>query len=238
MLDAGCGSGRLTVALAQAGATVTGIDTSAERLAQARDRAAQAGVELRLLDADFDEELPFADSCFDGVTNRLSLMAADDPVFTLAELRRVLVPAGTLATALWASPEENPWFAAPRAAAGAVLGGGRADFARAFGRLGQTAEAAEAHRAAGFVAVEARLLRGRIEVGSAAEHWQAMTRRIGHFSRLDAGLSDGERSAVVADLEPRLEPFRAGDRLALPRAIVLVTAARPGGGRPARPPAA
>ena len=115
----------------------------------------------------------------------------------------------------------------PRAAAGAVLGAERAEFARAFGRLGQTDEAANAHRAAGLEAVEARLLRGRIEVGNAAEHWQAMTERIGHFSRLDAQLSQVERGEVVADLESRLEPFRVGDRLVLPRAIVLVTAARP-----------
>ena len=35
VLDLGCGSGRLTVALARAGAAVTGIDTSRERLEQA-----------------------------------------------------------------------------------------------------------------------------------------------------------------------------------------------------------
>ena len=44
LLDAGCGSGRLTVALAQAGATVTGIDTNAKQLAEARRRAEDSGV--------------------------------------------------------------------------------------------------------------------------------------------------------------------------------------------------
>ncbi|HXV95205.1 MAG TPA: class I SAM-dependent methyltransferase, partial [Gaiellaceae bacterium] len=46
VLDLGCGSGRLTLALARAGAAVTGLDTSRERLEQARRRAGEGGVEL------------------------------------------------------------------------------------------------------------------------------------------------------------------------------------------------
>ncbi len=44
VLDAGCGSGRLTVALALGGAAVTGIDTNAAQLEVAAQRAAEAGV--------------------------------------------------------------------------------------------------------------------------------------------------------------------------------------------------
>ena len=79
MLDAGCGSGRLTVALAQTGADVTGVDTNTEQLAVARRRAGDAGVELRLVEADFNGPLPFDDASFDAVTSRLALMAADRP---------------------------------------------------------------------------------------------------------------------------------------------------------------
>ncbi len=133
MLDAGCGSGRLTIALAQAGAQVTGIDTSAERLEQARRRSEAAGTELLLLEGDFNGPLTFTDASYDAVTSRLALMAADDPVATLRELRRVLEPGGRLVTVLWASPAENPWFAVPREAVAAALGAERASFARAFG---------------------------------------------------------------------------------------------------------
>jgi len=58
VLDGGCGSGRLTVALALAGAEVTGFDTSSERLDEARRRAVAAGAELSLVDADLNGPLP------------------------------------------------------------------------------------------------------------------------------------------------------------------------------------
>jgi len=224
VLDAGCGGGRLTVALARAGAEVTGVDTSVERLEQARRRACDAGVGLRLVEADFNAALPFSDASFDAVSSRLALMAADDPVATLRELRRVLEPGGRLATVLWASLAENPWFAVPREAVAAVLGDERASFARAFGRLGDPEEAATVHRAAGLCDVEACLLRERTVVADAAEHWARLARENGHFRRVAATLSDAERAALADEVEARLARYREGDDLSLQRTLVLVTA--------------
>lgn len=224
VLDAGCGSGRLTVELARAGAEVTGIDTSPERLEQARGRAEQAGVELQLLLADFNEPLPFLDGAFDAVTSRLALMAAGDPVATLRELARTLEPGGRLVTVLWGSLSENPWFALPREAVAEVLGADRAAFARAFGKLGEPDEAAAAHRAAGLREVEAVLLRERRTAPSAAAYWQALAEENGHFRRVAASLDETERAALGRAVEARLAPYREGDGLSLPRALVLVTA--------------
>jgi SAM-dependent methyltransferase len=226
VVDAGCGSGRLTVALAQAGAEVTGFDTSAERLEQARLRAEAAGVELRLVDANLNARLPFEDEAFDAVTSRLSLMVAGDPAATLRELGRVLEPEGRLATVLWASPAENPWLAVPREAVAAVLGPARAAFAGSFGRLGEPDEAAGAHRAAGLRDVEARLLRERVEAADAAGHWAWLVENNGHFRRTDATLTEAERAALQAELAARLEPYREAGRLSLGRTLVLVTARR------------
>jgi SAM-dependent methyltransferase len=224
VLDVGCGGGRLTITLAQAGAEVTGIDTSGQRLEQARKRADTAGVELGLIEADFNAPLLFADSSFDAVTSRLALMAADDPVATLTELRRVLVPGGRLVTVLWASPAENPWFAVPREAIGAVLGPERAAFARAFGRLGEPDEAAAVHRAAGLDDVSAYRLHGTRESPDAATYWQELSSENGQFRRIATALSDSERDALVAEIEARLATFREGDHFSLPRTLVLVTA--------------
>ena len=224
VLDAGCGSGRLTVALARAGAEVTGVDTSGERLEQARARAAAAEVELKLLEADFNVPLPFADGSFDAVVSRLALMAADDPAGTLRELRRVLEPGGRIVTVVWGRLAENPWFAAPREAVGAALGEERATFARAFGRLGDPDEAAAVHRAAGFADVEARLVREHRKAPDAARYWQELAAENGHFRRLVAAAGDEERAALAGEVAARLAPYREGDHLSLPRAVVLVTA--------------
>lgn len=226
VLDAGCGSGRLTVALARGGAQVTGIDTSAERLEQARRRSEAAGARLTLLEADFNRPLTFSDASFDAVTSRLSLMAADDPAATLRELRRVLAPGGRLVTVLWASPAENPWFDVPRAAIGATLGADRAAFARAFGRLGDPEEAADVHRAAGLQDVEATRLRELAIVADGAGHWAGLARENGHFRRVAATLDDSEAAALSAELESRLRPYQEADHLSLPRTLVLVTARR------------
>jgi SAM-dependent methyltransferase len=153
-------------------------------------------------------------------------MIARDPAATLRELRRVLEPGGRLATALWASLVENPWFSAPRESIVAVLGPERAAFARAFGKLGDPGEAAAAHRAAGLREVEARVLRELVGAADAPEHWERLARENGHFRRAAASMSDDQRAAVVDELDRRLSAYRAGGGLAVPRALVLVTARR------------
>ena len=226
VLDAGCGSGRLTVALAETGAVVTGIDTNAGQLEEAARRAEKAGVTLTLREADFNAPLPFADASFDAVTSRLALMAADDAVATLAELRRTLEPGGRLVTVLWAAPAENPWFAVPREAVGAVLGPERASFARAFGKLGDPEEAAAVHRAAGLVDIVATRIDGARDAPDAASYWRELSAENGHFRRVAASIDADVADARVAEIAARLDRYRVGYRLVLPRALVLVTARR------------
>jgi SAM-dependent methyltransferase len=228
VLDAGCGSARLTLAFAEAGAAdVVGIDTSLERLAQGRARlsAHRIGARVKLIEADFDHALPFADRRFAAAASRLALMIATDPVATLRELRRVTAAGGRIVTAPWAPADENPWFALPRAAATAVVGPERADYARAFGRLGSPDEATDVHRAAGLADVRAKTLRQTLDVRDATDHWSWMTRENGHVRRLDATLSVSERAAVLDELNQLVAGHRTHDgSLALPRAMTLVTA--------------
>src|SRR5690606_12128167 len=55
VLDAACGQGRHSIALAQAGYTVTGVDASGPLLAIARAAAAEAGVSVEFVEADLRE---------------------------------------------------------------------------------------------------------------------------------------------------------------------------------------
>jgi len=93
--DLGCGPGYLVVRLAQAapGLQVTGIDLSAEMLAQAEMAAERAGLQSRV---DFKEgdvaRLPFPDGSLDLVVSTLSLHHWADPAGVLNEITRVLRP--------------------------------------------------------------------------------------------------------------------------------------------------
>jgi SAM-dependent methyltransferase len=222
VLDVGCGSGRLAVVLAGRGAAVTGIDVSDGRLAAARTRALDAGLDVRFLHADMTAPLPFADGEFAAAVSRLALMIAPDPAAVLREVARVVAPGGRIVTAVWARIEDNPWFGEARAAVASVLGPDRAAFARVFGRLGDVGELVELHRLAGLAA-DGIVVRDELTPASASEHWRDLTATIGHFTRLAETLSAGEEAAVVAELERRLGP--AGpEGLRIPRALVVVSA--------------
>src|SRR5690349_9306417 len=58
VLELGCGTGRLTVPVARAGAAIVGIDRSAPMLARARQRLRRARLSARLLRGDI-RHLPF-----------------------------------------------------------------------------------------------------------------------------------------------------------------------------------
>jgi SAM-dependent methyltransferase len=93
ILDAGCGSGPLFAALRDRGAIVTGFDKSARMLELARRRL---GDDADLRVADLGRPLPFPDGAFDDVIASLVLHYLEDWTAPLAELRRVLRPAGRL----------------------------------------------------------------------------------------------------------------------------------------------
>jgi ubiquinone/menaquinone biosynthesis C-methylase UbiE len=223
-VDVGCGSGRLTVVLAQRGAAMTGIDTSDERLARARARADAAAVEVEWVRADMDQPLPFPDARFGAVVSRLSLMLSRNPDRLLRDAARVLLPEGVVVTAVWADIAENPWFGQPRAAVAEALGAEAATFARAFGRLGDLAQLKQLHRAAGFGRVEGALVSDAVTVRSAAEHWAFLASTIDHYTRLDASLAAWQIEGVTEVLARRLEAYRHGGELRIPRRIVLVSA--------------
>lgn len=101
VLDVGCGPGALTLSLAEAGASVVGIDISADMLAVARARARETGVAD---DVDFKQlsslevEDAFPVASFDVVIAMLLLSELSDAEVdcTLGQCRRVIDAGGTL----------------------------------------------------------------------------------------------------------------------------------------------
>jgi SAM-dependent methyltransferase len=95
VLDAGCGAGALAHALLERGASVTALEISPGMAELARRRL---GGRVPVHVADLAQPLTMcADATFDLVAASLVLHYIEDWAPTLAELRRVLVPGGTLA---------------------------------------------------------------------------------------------------------------------------------------------
>lgn len=88
ILDVGTGTGRAAIALALGGASVTGVDASAEMLAVAERRAAAAGAAVTFTKGDA-HGLAFRDRSFDAVVCLRVLMHAPGWKASLAELCRV-----------------------------------------------------------------------------------------------------------------------------------------------------
>ena len=98
VLEAGCGTGAQTVAIAQrsTGARITAVDVSAASLAEARARVSAASfgnVEFRQADL---LALPFAAASFDHIFLCFVLEHLPDPAATLAGLRPLLRAGGTI----------------------------------------------------------------------------------------------------------------------------------------------
>jgi SAM-dependent methyltransferase len=93
--DLGCGTGSLSVLLAQSGHHVHGVDTSRRMLDEARRKSQQSKVSVELHHGDAARP-PLADASFDVVLARHVLWALPDPSAALANWVRLLRPDGRL----------------------------------------------------------------------------------------------------------------------------------------------
>ena len=100
ILDAGCGTGSLTFALARRAeaVSVTGIDFSEAYVEFARGRNTDPRIEFHAGDAC---DMPFADARFDRALSMLVLNFIPDAPRAAAEMVRVTRPGGVVASATW-----------------------------------------------------------------------------------------------------------------------------------------
>lgn len=107
VLDLGCGTATMTIALKKSSpqAEIFGLDGDRKILEFARRKIEKAGLKIAL-NAGLSNEMPYASEFFDAVASSLFFhhLAAEDKRRTLAEIRRVLKPGGTLHVADWGKP--------------------------------------------------------------------------------------------------------------------------------------
>lgn len=98
VLELGCGTGRLTVSIAQSGIDIVGVDLSDSMLEAARSKARRAGVEVPFVRADMrdlDLDGQFETLLIPG-NSLLHLLTNEELKQCLAGVRRHLAPGGQL----------------------------------------------------------------------------------------------------------------------------------------------
>jgi SAM-dependent methyltransferase len=101
VLDVGTGTGNAALPAAKVGARVIGLEGSAELLAMARERAADAMIEIDWVEGRADA-LPFEDESFDRVLSVFGHTFAPRPERDASELLRVCRPGGAIGICGWA----------------------------------------------------------------------------------------------------------------------------------------
>ncbi|GAA5123140.1 class I SAM-dependent methyltransferase [Pseudonocardia adelaidensis] len=94
IVDLGCGTGSLSVLLAELGHTVQGVDLSPRMLERAAAKARRHGVHVDLIEGDASD--PQVDGPFDVALSRHVLWALPDPAAVLDRWASLLLPGGRL----------------------------------------------------------------------------------------------------------------------------------------------
>lgn len=107
VLDVGCGTGTLALALAQRGATVVGMDASEAYLLGARRRRSHPNINYEHGDA---SDLQYPTASFDACVSTLAIDVVPDADLVAKEMRRVTVPGGVVACGTFDFWGGNSWF--------------------------------------------------------------------------------------------------------------------------------
>ena len=198
ILDLGCGDGVLTKRIAEAGATVVGVDASDTLLAAAR----AAGLDARLMNG---EALAF-DAEFDAAFSNAALHWMLDGAAVAAGVYRALKPGGRFVGEMGGHGN----IATLRAALHEELVARGYDLPAADPQWYPTPDAFTAiYAAAGFTDIEARLIPRPTPLPTGVTGW-LRTFRAGFMDT--AHVPDGEQPAIAQAVEDRLIPaFRQPD---------------------------
>jgi SAM-dependent methyltransferase len=215
ILEIASGTGDLGFRAAErvgAGGTVISTDFSPEMVDVAKRVGEARGVtnvEHRVLDA---EQMDFEDDSFDGVVCRYGYMLMADPAAALSQTRRVLRDGGTLAFAVWMTPDRNPWAAIPgmtlveRGHMPPPEPGAPGIFA-----LGDPDRVRELVTAAGFGEPQLEEIPFAFNYADAEDVWDSIVSLAGPLAQVLLELPDDERDASREAILEKLAPFRNDD---------------------------
>lgn len=201
VLDAGCGSGPVSVLAAKRSIAVTGVDASLPFIEAAKARCPSGRFQV----GDLREALPFANESFDGVVYCNALQFVPNAAEALREASRVLRPGGRVAVGLFDVPEKCDG-AKPMGAILSLLPGVPSAAVGPFA-LSDPRTIARLIYEAGFIPTGA---------GAVEAPWHYPNREIALRALMSAGPSHQAlalvgQEALTATLDAAIAPFRGPD---------------------------
>jgi SAM-dependent methyltransferase len=189
--DVGAGTGALSAALRERGATVAAADPSPELVAALRERLPEVDAHEGAA-----EELPWPDRAFDAALAQLVVSFMRDAPAGVAEMRRVVRPGGTVAVCMW-DRDGMEMLAAVSRTRQALSSSG--PVAAADGSY-RTRDEIESLFGDGFTGRTTELLEVSSTYGGYDELWASVLGGAGPAGAWAASLGDEEREAARAEL--------------------------------------
>ena len=227
VIDIGCGCGATTLAIAESGASVWGVDISAPMLARARARTAELdNVTFSVNDAstaDYNAEHHL-------IFSRFGVMFFDDPKAAFSNLRSALVGGGRLAFVCWQSPEKNPFMSVAGRAAQPFLPESEPQDPCAPGpfAFADPHWIEEVLDNAGFSDVNITSLNPHLAVGKTLDESMYFQARVGPLARALSELDESLQAEAKQAVRDALSEYENDDGVILPAAAWLVQAINPG----------
>jgi ubiquinone/menaquinone biosynthesis C-methylase UbiE len=230
LLDVACGSGEpgLSIAEANPGVQLAGIDIAPAMIEQAVREARGRGIAHARFEVASAEKLPVDDVSVDAVVSRMGMLGfPGSSVSSAHEAFRVLRPGGRLAIAVWDRPEYNTFGHATIAAHRHVAGVDTIDFS-------WVEELADGRRErwlrqGGFADVVSEPVPWTMHFADLDDLW-GHAYELGPLATALATRDDAARTAAREHLAARLAEFRTVDgSYAIPVSGRILTAVRPTG---------
>lgn len=220
VIDVGCGSGSLALAVAAAGGRVTGLDISRPFVDHAAARARDLGADVDFVLADAQDH-DFGAARFDAALSRFGIMFFRDSTAAFANLAGALNPGGRCVFACWQPIDKNPWITWTADAVADLLPDdmpptvpGGEDQPGPF-RFADRDRVTAVLTGAGFADVDLIGFDRDLRIAGSADDVMALVRQIGPLSRIVDALPPDLAERALARVVARIDELHDGDGMSL-----------------------
>ena len=232
VLDLGSGTGYPALLAAQtvgANGSVVGIDLAEQMLEAARRKATSLKLSNVIFQTGDVSILPFEAASFDAVTTRFCLMFLPEIPKAVAEIIRILKSDTWMAAAVWSVPEKNPYLKIPLDIIKQFIDLPPPDpTAPGIFRLAKPGELAIMLQQAGFTDISDQEFLGDVRFNAADDYFSSLMDIAAPIQNLWAKLSPPQQTEAKQRIIHIAGQYRNGSAVALPIAVRMVAARKPG----------